>query len=36
MSSSESESWWERVWPLWVIIFGLIFVTCIVTFSPTQ
>jgi hypothetical protein len=32
--SSESESWWERLWPLWVIIFGLIFVACIVTFSP--
>ena len=35
-SSSESQSFLERWWPLWVIIFGLIFVTCIVTFSPTQ
>jgi len=36
MSSARvSESWLERWWPLLVILFGLIFVTMLVTFSPT-
>ena len=35
-SSSESEAWVERWWPLLVITFGLIFVTVLVNFSPTM
>lgn len=34
-SSSESASWLDRWWPLLVIIFGVIFVSVIVSFSPT-
>jgi len=34
-SSSESVSWLDRWWPLLVILFGLIFVTVLVTFKPT-
>jgi len=33
-SSSESASWLDRWWPLLVIIFGVIFVSVIVSFSP--
>ena len=34
-ASSETESWIDRWWPLLVILFGLVFVTLLVTFSPT-
>jgi hypothetical protein len=34
-SSSESASWLDRWWPLLIIIFGVIFVSVIVSFSPT-
>jgi hypothetical protein len=34
-SSSESLSWLDRWWPLLLILFGLTFVTVLVTFSPT-
>jgi hypothetical protein len=33
--SSFRESWLERWWPLLVIIYGVLFVTLLVTFSPT-
>ncbi len=33
-SSSASESWLERWWPLLVILFGVIFVSVVVSFSP--
>jgi hypothetical protein len=32
--SNESTPWLDRWWPLFLIIFGLIFVTCLVTFAP--
>jgi hypothetical protein len=35
-SSSVSESWLDRWWPLLVILYGLIFVLTLVSFSPTQ
>jgi hypothetical protein len=35
-SSSESESWMDRWWPLLVILYGVFFITVLVTFSPTQ
>jgi hypothetical protein len=34
-SSSESQSWLDRWWLLLLILFGLIFVSILVTFSPT-
>lgn len=34
-SSSETVHWVDRWWPLLVILYGVIFVACIVTFSPT-
>jgi len=34
-SSSESISWVDRWWPLLVILYGVLFVTLLVTFSPT-
>ena len=34
-SSNESAGWLDRWWQLLVIVFGLIFVTILVTFSPT-
>jgi hypothetical protein len=35
-SSSESSSWLESWWPLLVILFGVIFVTALVTFHPVN
>jgi len=32
--SSEREWWFDRWWPLLVILFGLIFVSMLVTFKP--
>jgi hypothetical protein len=32
--SSSSESWLDRWWPLLVILFGLAFVTLLVSFHP--
>jgi len=34
-SSSESQSWLDTWWPLLVILYGVLFVTVLVTFSPT-
>jgi steroid 5-alpha reductase family enzyme len=34
-SSSESQSWVDTWWPLLVILYGVLFVTVLVTFSPT-
>jgi hypothetical protein len=34
MSSSSEASWVDRWWPLLVIIFGLILVSVLVTYSP--
>lgn len=34
-SPNESGSWLDRWWQLLVILFGLIFVTFLVSFSPT-
>jgi steroid 5-alpha reductase family enzyme len=34
-SSSESVSWVDRWWPLLVILYGVLFVSILVTFSPT-
>jgi steroid 5-alpha reductase family enzyme len=34
-SSTESMSWVDRWWPLLVILFGVIFVTVLVSFNPT-
>jgi hypothetical protein len=33
--SSSSERWLDRWWPLLVILYGVLFVTVLVTFSPT-
>ena len=33
--SASSESWLDRWWPLLVILYGVLFVTILVTFSPT-
>jgi hypothetical protein len=33
---SEREVWVERWWPLLVILFGVMFVTILVTFKPTS
>jgi len=35
-SSNETLSWMDRWWPLLVILFGLIFLTFLVTFSPVN
>jgi hypothetical protein len=35
-SSSASESWLDRWWILLLIMFGLLFVTLLTTFSPTN
>jgi steroid 5-alpha reductase family enzyme len=34
-SSSEVVSWVDNWWPLLVILFGLLFLIMLVTFSPT-
>ncbi|RZU42163.1 hypothetical protein BDD14_3710 [Edaphobacter modestus] len=34
-SLNETEFWLDRWWPLLVILFGLLFVSCLVSFSPT-
>ena len=33
--NSSSERWLDRWWPLLVILYGVLFVTVLVTFSPT-
>ena len=33
--SASSERWLDRWWPLLVILYGILFVTVLVTFSPT-
>lgn len=33
-SSNESQSWLETWWPLLVILFGIIFVSVLVTWKP--
>ena len=35
-SSHESEPWINRWWPLGVILYGIAFVTLLVSFSPTN
>jgi hypothetical protein len=35
MSSTTEEHWLDRWWPLLLILFGLFFVSVLVTFSPT-
>jgi steroid 5-alpha reductase family enzyme len=32
--ASERESWVDRWWPLLLILFGVIFVACLVSFNP--
>jgi hypothetical protein len=34
-SSSESGSWLESWWPLLVILYGVLFVSILVSFHPT-
>ena len=34
MSLHEKDSWLDRWWPLLVILFGLIFVSVLVSFKP--
>jgi hypothetical protein len=34
-SSNESLSWLDRWWPLLLILFGVLFVSVLTTFSPT-
>jgi hypothetical protein len=34
MSSSSKSDWLDRWWPLFLIVFGAIFVTCLVSFKP--
>lgn len=36
MSSSAREHWLDRWWPLLVILYGVLFVSMLVSFSPTQ
>jgi hypothetical protein len=36
MSSKHSESWVERNWQVFVIAFGLIFLTLLVSFHPVN
>jgi steroid 5-alpha reductase family enzyme len=33
--ASERESWVDRWWPLLLILFGVFFVACLVSFKPT-
>ena len=33
--SNESEPWVDRWWPLLVILFGVLFVSILVSFKPT-
>ncbi len=33
--STPNESWLDRYWQLLVILFGLLFVTLLVSFAPT-
>lgn len=33
--ASEREAWVDRWWPLLLIVFGVIFVTVLVTFKPS-
>jgi hypothetical protein len=35
MSSPAKESWLDTYWQVLVILFGIIFVTCLVSFHPT-
>ena len=35
-SSHKSTPWWENYWQVFVILFGLIFVTLLVSFHPTN
>ena len=35
MSASNEDSWLDRWWPLLVILYGVLFVTVLVSFSPT-
>jgi hypothetical protein len=35
-SSNESSFWLDNGWPLLVILFGVIFVTVLVTFNPVN
>jgi hypothetical protein len=35
-SSSKSEFWLDRWWPLLVILYGILFISTLVTFSPTM
>ena len=34
-SSNESEFWLDQWWPLFVILYGVIFVSVLVSFHPT-
>jgi hypothetical protein len=34
--TTESEAWLDTWWPLLVIIFGVIFVSCLVFFHPVN
>jgi hypothetical protein len=34
-ASSHSESWLDRWWPLLVILYGVLFVSILVSFKPT-
>ena len=36
MSASSESSWLDSWWPLLVILFGVIFVTVLVTFHPVN
>ena len=35
-SSTESSFWLDRWWPLFVILYGVLFITMLVTFAPTN
>jgi len=35
-SSHKSAPWWETWWPLFVIVFGITFVTILVSFHPVN
>jgi len=35
MSSHESQSWFERWWPLFLVLFGVSFVLLLACFKPT-
>jgi steroid 5-alpha reductase family enzyme len=32
--ATKRESWVDRWWPLMLILFGVVFVACLVTFHP--